>query len=136
MVIFAVSLGSSIKYGTTPMSPDYHFSDYRPGIHAKNIEEIKKMIPEKSSISIQHNLGSHFSEREYLYRFPLGQEKSEYILLDQFDPYGENDKQAFNFSYALQMDGNDWKSTIEKLRKSEKYDLVYDYDRYLLFKLK
>ena len=135
-LILIFSVGASVIYGISPLSPRYRISDYIPSSHAKGLSEVKKVIPPDASISVQHNLGPHFSERKEIYRFPLGIDKAEYILLDTVDPYADNPRQLFLFEYALQMGIPEWKNSIEELKKSDKYDLVYDKDGYLLFKRK
>ena len=134
ILVFAFSLGSSILYGVFPLSPNYKISDYLPSAHAKKIGEVKKMIPADASLSIQHNLGPHFSERQFIYRFPLKKDEAEYVLLDTFDPFADNPKQSFGFEYALQMDTLEWQENIEELKRSDKYDLIFDEDGYLLFR--
>jgi uncharacterized membrane protein len=123
-------------WGVTPLSPNYQISDYIPNKHAKNIIEVKKILPLDASLSVQHNLGPHFSERKDIFRFPLASREAEYVLLDKKNPYQNNQKQAFGFGYALQMDISDWSKSIEELEKSDKYELAYNNDGYLLFKKK
>ena len=135
-LVLIFSIGSAVIHGVSPLSPNYKISDYLPGRHAKKINEIKKIIPANASLSVQHNLGPHFSERQYLYRFPIKKDEAEYILLDTIDPYADNPRQLFLFGYALQMDMLEWQSNVEELKKSDKYELVYDKDGYLLFKRK
>jgi len=132
--ILTFSLGASILYGVSPLSPYYKTSDYIPSAHAKKIKEVEKIIPPEASLSVQHNLGPHFSERELIWRFPLHKDDAQYILLDTFDPYASNPKQLFVFPYALQMEVGDWQQAIEDLKNSKKYDLIFQDDGYLLFR--
>ena len=134
--IILVSIGSCVQYTTLPLNPNYYLSDYRPDSHARKINEIVKIVPAGASLSVQHNLGPHFSERKKIYRFPIEMDKTDYIVLDQTDPYRSNPKQIFGFEYALQMGIDDWKNKIEELKKSENHDLIYDNDGYLVFKKK
>lgn len=136
VLVAGASLFSAYSWTVTPLSPNYKISDYVPSEHARKISEIKKILPPNASLSVQHNLGPHFSQRREIYRFPLKKDEAEYILLDETDPFQSNPKQLFGFEYALQMSPLEWQKGIEDLKKSDKYDLVYGQDGYLLFKSK
>jgi uncharacterized membrane protein len=132
MVLLPLAL--SYYYSVTPLSQNYFFSDYFPDKHAKKIEEIRKIIPKSASLTVQNNLGPHFSERRELYRFPLKIGEVDYILLDQTDPFIKNQKQIFGYEYALQMSFDEWKREVERLTSSSQYSLYYQNDGYLIFK--
>jgi uncharacterized membrane protein len=134
--VLVTSIGSGILFGLSPLSLRYSADDYLPTEHAKKISEVKKKIPTSASLSVQHNLGSQFSEREKLYRFPLGLEKAEFVLVDETDVYAKNPNQIFGFEYALQLPINEWKGTIAGLKKSPDFSLIYSQDGYLLFQRK
>lgn len=135
-LVLAASIISSILLGVSPLSPAYKVSDFIPDAHANKISDLKKIIPLDASLSIQDNLGPHFSERENIWRFPLKKNESDFILLDQTDPYRSNPKQFFQFDYALQILPDEWKSDIEDLKQSANFDLIYSNDGYLLFRRK
>jgi uncharacterized membrane protein len=136
LFILTFSLGASIIYGVSPLSYRYHISDFVPSEHAKKVSEANKLIPEKASLSVQHNLGPHFTEREQVYRFPLKNDEAEYVLVDVFDPYADNSKQLSGFAYALQQEPSEWKAAIDEIRQSDLYDTIYDKDGWLLFRKK
>jgi uncharacterized membrane protein len=135
-LILIFSFFSAVMFGLTPLSNHYSLNDFRPSDHSKKISEIKKIIPPNAALSVQHNLGPHFTERQYVYRFPLKTDEVQYILLDKTDPFGNNPKQAFSFAYALQMNPSEWEGNIENLKKSADFELVYDNDGYSLFRRK
>jgi uncharacterized membrane protein len=135
-LILFFSIATSVIFGVSPLSMRYTMCDYMPDAHAQRIKEIKRMVPRDATLSVQHNLGPHFSERQYVYRYPLKTDDVQYILLDKTDPYRDNQKQTFLFPYALQMDFSEWENSIEKLKKSTDFDLIYDNDGYLLFRRK
>jgi uncharacterized membrane protein len=136
VLVAGASAFAAYFWTVTPLSPNYKISDYVPSAREKKIDEVKKFLPADASLSVQHNLGPHFSERKEIYRFPLMMGDAKYILLDETDPFQGNPKQLFGFEYALQMSPLEWRSDIEDLKKSDKYDLIYDKDGYLLFKSK
>lgn len=136
VIILISSIAASVIFGVTPFSQKYRLSDYLPTDHSRRIDELKKIVPADASLSVQHNLGPHFSERKEIYRFPLKKDEAQYIVLDQADPYRNNPFQVFKFDYALQMEPDDWKKSIADLKKSSDYDIVYDQDGYLIFRKK
>jgi uncharacterized membrane protein len=135
-LILLSSVWMAYQYSVSPLSFRYGFSDYLPSLQAQKISEVRSKIPPEASLSVQHNLGPHFSERQKIYRFPLKKEEAEYILLSTFDPFAGNPRQIFGFEYALQMNRLEWQRDIEELKKSDKYELVYDKGGYLLFRNK
>lgn len=131
------SIYSAYLFSLADVFSGQAISRYRPNAHARKILEIKKIIPKDASLSVQHNLGSHFSQRKEIYRFPMGKNEAEYILLDKANPYGKKSVQYFSdFEYSIQMDVAEWQGDIEDLMKSSEYDLIYDEDSYLIFKKK
>lgn len=136
ILILAASLASAIIYGISPLSYIFRVNDFVPGEHAKKIEEVKKMIPRDAFLSVQHNLGSHFTERKEVYRFPLKKDEAEYVLVDREDPYKSNPSQIFKFEYAIQEDIVRWKGFIEEMKENSNYETIYDDGGYLLFKRK
>lgn len=135
LALFLVSaVFAGFILGVSPLSNKYTLADYIPDKHARLMAEIKKIIPADAEISIQHNLGSHFSGREKIYRFPIKYQEAEYVFVDTTDPYRNNPQQIFQFEYALQMDMKEWEDKIAEMKASANYALIYDQDGYLLFK--
>jgi uncharacterized membrane protein len=133
-LILAASAYCGVVFGASPLSFNYHVADFVPDAHARKIAEVQKLIPEDASLSVQHNLGPHFSERRWIYRFPLRKECANFIILDTTDPYRNNPKQMFNFEYALQMSVEILKIEVQKLKTDTQFEKVYDQDGYLIFK--
>lgn len=134
ILIVLASIYAALTWSLTPLNKDISWSDYKPTAHAQKISEIQKIISADASLSVQHNLGPHFSERRYLSRFPLGKDSAQYILLDQSNPYESGSLGPFDFSYALQMNTPEWRQDISDLKASPNYQLIYSEDGYLLFK--
>ena len=132
--LLAASVISAFAWSVTPFSTHYSLADYIPDTHAQNIEIVKSLIPSDAVISVQHNLGPHFSERAELYRFPLHYQDAQYVVLDTTDPYRNDPRQLFQFEYALQTSVDDLDAKIEELKKSPDRSLIYDTDGYLVFK--
>lgn len=135
-LILAVSIYGAVMFSVSLFSFQYHLNDFLPDEHAQRIKEVEKIIPAQASLSVQHNLGPHFSERRSLYRFPLQADCVQFVVLDETDPYRSNPGQFFNFEYALQMPMGEWKADIQKLKNNLQFEKIYDQDGYLVFKNK
>lgn len=116
------------------IASNYKLGDFMPSENAVRIEKIKKIIPTDASLSVQHNLGPHFSERREAYRFPLKVAESDFVVLDRFDPYQNSNPKLFDFAYALQMGKSDWERGIKELYASPDFKVVFDDGEYLIFK--
>lgn len=133
-LILSASVYCGVFFGATPLSFNYQMADFVPDAHAQKIAEIQKLIPAEASLSVQHNLGPHFSERRWLWRFPLEKECAEFVILDTTDPYRKNPKQVFGFEYALQLSLDTLKVEIQKLEDDAQFEKMYAEDGYLVFK--
>ncbi|MFH1598390.1 MAG: DUF2079 domain-containing protein [Patescibacteria group bacterium] len=131
--IVVASLTINYIFSLTPWTARYSLEDFRPTAHAKKISEIKELIPDEASLSIQHNLGSHFTQRRNIFRFPLSYNEAEYVLLDYTDPYYNNREQIFHFDYSLQMPRNIWFDLTVELINSPDYGVIFFEDGFLLF---
>lgn len=110
---------SSFAFGSTV----YNFKRCKMNDHKKMFFVlVKPKIPDKSSLSSQANLLPHFSHREKIYRFPQVDD-AEYVLVD--------------------INSNKWPCSDEEFAKSitsfktnTNYDLIFEQDGYMIFKLK
>jgi len=106
-------------------------------VEDRRIEEIKKLTGNNSSLSVQANIGSYFSQRQEIYRFPekLGDAKGIILYLDsptkKLEPI--NPGALGTLSDHLQLSIPYYLLIIEKLLSSEKYNIVYWNDPWLVF---
>jgi uncharacterized membrane protein len=131
-----VSVCSAFVFFTGSLVPgasNMTWQDFLPSANAKKIEAIKNILPADASISVQHNLGPHFSERREVNRFPLKTEESDFVVLDRFDPYEKSQFKFFDFDYALQMDQREWQNKIDELKASPDFKVFFDDGEYLIF---
>jgi len=134
ILILIASILVSYFYTITPLAKYYSWSDYKPSVHAKIISEVKKIIPNNASLSVQHNLGPHFTDRRQLYSLPKKIGEADYILIDVYNPYyGESDKQFFGLRDILAKPLADWAKIIEDVFNDARYGLIYDNDGYFIF---
>lgn len=119
----------------------YSWKKYEVTSHAKAIKNIKKLIPKEASLSVQLNLGPHFSQRTKIYTFPLNMEMVDYVLLDINDPYVSDGKISnmgyYNLSVHMSFDMSfqDYYDKVVSLFGNKDYGVeYYSDDGYLLFK--
>jgi len=135
ILILIASILVSYFYTITPFAKDYSWSDYKPSAHARLISEVKKIIPNNASLSVQHNLGPHFTDRRQLYSLPKKIGEADYILVDVYNPYyGKSNKQFFGLRDILAKPLADWAKIIEDIFYDEKYGLIYEKDGYFIFR--
>ena len=115
------------------------------------IKEIRGIIGENASISVQSNLGPHFSQREKIYRYPSKIGDVDAIILRINDPtlkienfrivgkyniYGNENKELTlnSFENHLQMGEKEYLISIEKLLKDKEYGVLYWKNPWLVFR--
>jgi dolichol-phosphate mannosyltransferase len=136
ILFLAFSLGSFWFFSLFPLALNSKLSDFLPSQNAKEIKKIQTIIPADASLSVQNNLGPHFSERREIYRFPLKIQESDYVILNRYDSYRNDLQKVFGFYYALQMSAEDQKNKIEELKNSPNFKVILDDENYLVFKKK
>lgn len=95
---------------------------------------IKKLI-EQQSISVQANVGSHFSQRMGLYRFPQQINETEYIVLRLQAPSSKIFQHDIgSLLHHLQMLPDKYLLTIEMLLNNKNFNVAYWDDPWLVFK--
>lgn len=133
IMILITSLITNYLFTLTPWSQKYSGDDFAVTDHAAKIGEIKAIIPEEASLSVQHNLGPHFTHRRNIYRFPLALHQAEYVLLDFTNPYRNNPDQFFKFDYAIQLSKDRWVNLTTDVFNNPEYGVRYFEDGYLIF---
>jgi hypothetical protein len=111
------------------------WKEFKVSDHAKNISEIHKFIPDSASLSVQNNLGAHFSHRKHIYTFPFMSDQADYVLIDATDPYSVTrfTPRHRNFMFATQLP-NAYSQEVIKVFDNNNYSVIYYSDGYVLFK--
>ena len=128
---------ASFFFSPAPHSLVSSWKEFEVSSHAKNIFEVKQFIPVSASLSIQNNLGSHFSQRRYIYTFPFKTYNVDYILLDINDPHSVacHFPSIRAFYFTTQLSSQEYYSKIVDVFQNENYGVEYfSNDGYLLFK--
>lgn len=74
--------------------------------YAAPVAKWEKTIPSSAAVSVTNNIGSHFARREHFYSFPLGVERSDYVvvLAGHATPVVATQAVVSNFSEYLRSD--------------------------------
>jgi uncharacterized membrane protein len=109
------------------------------------VQTIRTSVGEEASVSAQNNVGSHFSRRKELYRFPNKMGETDAIVLRLESPtnninnFPDQLKTHRKYSIGmldnhLQMDRKEYIDTIEHLLSSNNYGVLFWNDPWLVFK--
>jgi len=100
-------------------------------------EAVVKKIIENQSISVQANLGAHFTQRPLIYRFPekIGEADSVVLRLESPTKRTSPDDPAYigTLAHHLAMRPTTYLDQVEKLLISKDYEIVYWDDPWLIF---
>lgn len=89
------------------------------------IENIKNRIPHNAVLSVQANIGSHFSQRKFIYAYPARATESDYIVLRMQDPNGIIADTTFRFIHHMRMSQKDYLSSIKCLLMNHNFQIDY-----------
>ncbi len=104
-------------WGELPVGKSQWFWFFITPIPEKqSLQQIKKQISSDKTVSATNNIGAHFTQRQFLYNFPIHAETSDYIVVYLGDPYAwpsgeaqrdQVDKLLHNPQYeVLKQEGN------------------------------
>ena len=120
LVVFAI-LGAYL-YGPLPASQKPSISVFTEQLgYGGEVDEVLRKIPQDAKVAATNNLGSHLSQRDYLFTIPIGVEEADYVALLLNDPFAQP-------SLAAQ------ENFAESLRNNPNYQLMYEKEDFLIFK--
>ena len=122
------SIAPSSPYSMNPWDTTWSVSK-----NTDLLEEIWEIIPEEETLSVQNNLGAHFSQREKIHTFPVRSESADYVLVGIFNPY-HGFRKKDNFEYAVKLTTTEYEQNIRKLFNNPDYGVFYARDQYIIFK--
>jgi uncharacterized membrane protein len=125
----------SLLYSPLPYGVHANWSDYQVSEHAKLIKQIKPLIPDGASLTVQNNLGAQLAERANIVIFPYRIGKSEYVLVDVTDPYNQVQiwPRQWNWVGLNSLSIDNYQTQIQQLLDNQEYGLIYAHDGYLLW---
>ncbi|MDD5460760.1 MAG: hypothetical protein PHG00_03875 [Methylococcales bacterium] len=102
-----------------------------------NRELLVKKIIENQSVSVQSNLGAHFTQKSIIYRFPkkIGEVDSIVLRLESPTKTITPDNPVYigTLAHHLQMTSATYLDQVEKLLLNKDYKLVYWDDPWVIF---
>jgi uncharacterized membrane protein len=99
--------------------------------HDPDLAEVKRIIKPNLSISIQANVGSHFSQRKEIYRFPNKIGTADAIILRLENPSKSITEDSLR--HHFQMLPSEYLDSISNLLANPEYRIVYWNDPWLIF---
>jgi len=109
------------------------------------VQEIRSLVGKDASLSVQANIGAHFSQREGIYRYPNRVNDVDAIVLWLDSPtknihtYPEDDVESRQYIIGmldshLSMDREDYFASVEELLVDEDYGVIYWDNPWLVLK--
>ena len=109
------------------------------------VQEIRSLVGKDASVSVQNNIGAHFSQNKEIYRYPSRIDLVDVVILRLESPtknihnYPEERKETRRFIIGmldnhLQMDREDYLSSVEELLLGEEFGVIYWDNPWLVLK--
>ncbi len=124
VIVITTIVGTSVAWGELPMemqSRFLYFTSSKP--ENETIRRVEAMMKPVYTVSVTNNIGAHFSERKYLYNFPLNALTADYSIALLGDQYAWPS-------------GDAQKAAVDALLKSPEYTLVVHENDFYAFKRK
>lgn len=115
--LVVISLLWNYVHSPSPLAKDFDSSVYRVADNDAQRERVLRSLPISASVSAMNNLGAHLANRRHLWRFPIGIEKSDFIVVDPTLP-GNN----FDLS---QIKEEDFGTVWNQLLLDQRYKIFY-----------
>jgi uncharacterized membrane protein len=134
--IYMVLAGSFILIAVSPASPvskDPWATRWTVSDHARLLDGFQRLIPAGASLSIQNNLGAHFSQRRDIHVFPKKTDSVEFVLVDVYSPY-KGFREREDFEYAVRMELDEYEQAVLKMFGSPDYGIYRFEGGFFLFK--
>lgn len=125
-----------LGYFAGPFPLPYMLNAWHPTrtvtFYDQRVDDIKELI-DQASVTVQANVGPHFSQRNAIYRFPNKINQSQYIILHLYSPTKQLRGTFVGTLYHhLEMNPEDYLNTIEDLLVYKNFNIVYWNDPWLV----
>jgi len=136
-IVLLVSL--TLGYGCAPLplygSENYWKADHLTVEHDPKVANIRELIGGESA-SVQSNVGTHFSQRPLIYRYPQKVGKTEFIILRLESPTRRllpyNTAIIATLAHHLMMDPSEYLDSVKSLLTDNLYGVVFWQDPWLV----
>lgn len=120
-IIFTISV---YLFGEFPIGKSQWFWMFiTPVPERQAMQRLEKTIDSTKTVSATNNIGSHFSQRQYLYNFPVKSDSSDYNVVYLGDPYAWPS-------------GDEQRMQVRKLLNDPKFELIAQEGNLFAFKKK
>lgn len=116
----------------------YHFWEPKRAFafHDPDLARVKELVPPNMSLSVQANIGAHFTQRHEVHVYPAMLENVDAIILRLDSPTelirGRNPGRIASLAHHLMMDPMDYLGSIRTLLKQKTYSAVVWHDPWLI----
>jgi uncharacterized membrane protein len=104
-----------------------------------NLEEVARILGPDASLSVQANIGPHFSRREEIYTFPSKVGEAEILVLRLESPTNwlmpQNVGVPGALASHLQLEPNEYLARVRQLLQDDRYGIVFWQDPWLVLKI-
>jgi uncharacterized membrane protein len=122
--VWVAVLSSVYMWGELPLGKSTRFFFFTSSQYEKTaMKRVEQLVDSKATVSVTNNIGSHFSQREFLYNFPIGAETADFSVAHLGDPYAwpSGDAQS---------------EAVRNLLKNDNYELIAQEGTFFAFKKK
>ena len=114
----------SLLWGELPFGSSSRIWFFTTPLPEKKVmEQVSHGIDSRYTVSATNNIGAHFSQRQFLYNFPINAETADYSIIYLGDPYAWPS-------------GDDQKAAVERLSQNSNYEKIAAVGSFYAFKKK
>lgn len=115
--LVGISIAWNYIHSPSPLGREFDRSIYTVTPNDAAKDKVLQLIPPAASVSAMNNLGAHLANRRYLWRFPIGIEEADYIVVDPTLP-------GINYDLS-QIKAADFKELWDRLLTDYQYEISY-----------
>lgn len=122
-LIVAILIGTFL-WGELPVGKSTWFWFFiTPLPEKKLMQQISTRIDSEYTVSVTNNIGSHFSQRQYLYNFPINAQTADFTVVYLGDPYAWPS-------------GEEQLRVLKEMQNNPEYDMIASQGSFFAFKKK
>jgi uncharacterized membrane protein len=123
----------TLSYLAAPLplsyAPNYWQPIAWPLVPEQAVSEIRRLMPAEADVSVQGNIGAHFTQRRRIYLFPRKVGEADFVVLWLESPTGrmagQEPGRVGSLAHHLAMPPERYLGTVERLLDDDAYGIVY-----------
>jgi uncharacterized membrane protein len=124
VILVGCTIASSYMWGELPLEKKSRlsfFTSRQRGL--ASMQKVEREVDSRYTVSVTNNIGAHFSQRQYLYNFPVNAQVVDYAIILLGDPYAwpSGDEQA---------------KMVNTLAGDDRYEMATREGRFYMFRRK